>query len=187
MGGMRTSCLLQFLCLQAVCFSEKKLKPPPCRSTTQNVEDLDTRYGFAVGWVGQWKVQLTLQMLAGDQGGLNTAFRLFWVDGHSPCTSLPLDTVSVSGQGRSHALHLYRVCCTPLGSCYKPQVQTKPSNGRYTRWCSYQLCAMELGKLEVEIGGKSPFQVLSFLLNISYVVQRAARVGAELFCVALGT
>lgn len=46
---------------------------------------------------------------------------------------------------------------------------------------------MKLDKLEVEIRGKSPFLTLSFLLNNSHVVQRAARTGEELFCVALGT
>lgn len=57
---------------------------------------------------------------------------------------------------------------------------------RYLHQCSYHLYAMKLGKLEAEIKGKSPFQGLSFLLNNSHVVQRAARAGAELFCVALG-
>lgn len=59
---------------------------------------------------------------------------------------------------------------------------------RYLHWCSYHLSmAMKLGKLEVEIRGESPFQILSSLLNSSHVVQKAARGGAELFCVILGT
>lgn len=84
-------------------------------------------------------------------------------------------------------LHLYRVCYSHRGSGYKSQVQTKPNNVIHLHWCSYHLCAMKMDKLEVEIRGKSPFLTLSFLLNNSHVVQRAARAGEELFCVALGT
>lgn len=49
------------------------------------------------------------------------------------------------------------------------------------------LCAVKLGKLGVEIKGKSPFQMLSFFLNNSHVVQNTARADAELLCIALGT
>ena len=117
--------------------------------------------------------------------------------GHSPCTSLPTLLVAASSFAvfcsenvkcvRAWTLCIYRVCYSHLGSGYKSQIQTEPNNMRYLHWCSYHLRAMKLGKLEVEIRGKSPFQVLSFLLNNSHVVQRAARTGAELFCLALGT
>lgn len=76
--------------------------------------------------------------------------------------------VSVSGQGHSAATpRLFPRTSLQITNQTQPHeesalVQLPPLDN-------------EKGQVEIEITGKSPFQVLSFLLNSNHVVQRAAR------------
>lgn len=146
-----------------------------------------------------------LQALMGDQRGLKPyslqlCHIIFGGDhGHSPYSSLPKLLFVASSLA---------VLCSENYKCFSagafphsaptqsllqsPRMRIQTANttqNQQHQVITYNcnLCAVKLGKLGVEIKGKSPFQMLSFLLNNSHVVQNTARADAELLCMALGT